>query len=755
MFEHTMLVAAVLSLSTPTADHAPKRSIQVPGHDVILELWTEKDAAGRSVPHYAIGKGAIGNGAGDFSADRATSYTIHLRHGAFDPLGDAPAPAVAPELASGADTSLHLVQFLTQPLPEFREVIAEHGGIVRSYIPNHVHVVEMDEATRDAVAALPFVRWVGPFHPAYRVEEHVFLDAADARASLPVTRYNIMVFEAGMEQKRTIADRIEVLGGVVDRVHAGKFLLEATLTAEQLFQVARWNEVVFIDRWGAYETDMDLIRQVSGANYIEAVAGYTGAGVRGEVLDSGFNVSHGDFAHHPLILHTPVSTSGHGASTSGIVFGDGTGNPQARGMMPEGQGIIADSGEAFTGPPRYDLSGELVQAPYFAVFQTASVGSPRTTTYTSISSDTDAMIFDFDFVHLQSQSNSGGVLSRPQAWAKNIISVGGIRSQNTQTPTDDCWCGFASTGPASDGRVKPDLSHFNDSTFTTTCCGTASYTGTFGGTSGSTPIVAGHVGLVYQMWADGIFGNPVSGGTVFEERAHAATAKALLINTVRPYAFSGATHDLRRTHQGWGLPSLGDLYDERDLLFIIDETEILPNLGSVAYELEAVGGRPFRATLVYADPPGTPGSSVHRINDLSLKVTSPSGTVYWGNVGLLTGNESIPGGSPNLVDTVENVWIEDPEPGTWTVEVFADEVNQDSHVETPELDADFALVVRGVDPGPACPGDVDGDEDVDFDDLLAILAEWGPCVACPEDIDGDGVVGFQDLLVVLAGWGPC
>ncbi len=54
-----------------------------------------------------------------------------------------------------------------------------------------------------------------------------------------------------------------------------------------------------------------------------------------------------------------------------------------------------------------------------------------------------------------------------------------------------------------------------------------------------------------------------------------------------------------------------------------------------------------------------------------------------------------------------------------------------------------------------CPADTDGSGSVDFQDLVALLAAWGPCGGCPEDIDMDGLVGFQDLLVVLAEWGPC
>ena len=55
----------------------------------------------------------------------------------------------------------------------------------------------------------------------------------------------------------------------------------------------------------------------------------------------------------------------------------------------------------------------------------------------------------------------------------------------------------------------------------------------------------------------------------------------------------------------------------------------------------------------------------------------------------------------------------------------------------------------------ACPGDLDGSGNVDFGDLLQILASWGECVECPADLDGSGDVGFSDLLDLLFAWGPC
>ena len=53
----------------------------------------------------------------------------------------------------------------------------------------------------------------------------------------------------------------------------------------------------------------------------------------------------------------------------------------------------------------------------------------------------------------------------------------------------------------------------------------------------------------------------------------------------------------------------------------------------------------------------------------------------------------------------------------------------------------------------AIPGDINGDGIVNTEDLLALLAAWGPCPECPEDINGDGTVNTSDLLILLANWG--
>src|SRR5690606_24702876 len=96
----------------------------------------------------------------------------------------------------------------------------------------------------------------------------------------------------------------------------------------------------------------------------------------------------------------------------------------------------------------------------------------------------------------------------PEAWAKNVFSIGGVAHGNNSSANDDSWQGGnGSTGPASDGRIKPTLCAYYDQTGASDRTGSAGYApgnwyANFGGTSGATPIVAGHNVLAIQMFTD-------------------------------------------------------------------------------------------------------------------------------------------------------------------------------------------------------------------------------------------------------------
>ena len=611
-------------------------------------------------------------------------------------------PAPAAELALPPVGRVFAVQLRTISLPEWRDALAAAGAEIVGFLPHDAHLVRVDPGLVPALRALDVVERVEPWHPAYRIEPEL-LAWLDRPGEAPErVRVRVVAFEWGPAAKDRILRSLAGTGIEPAATWPSGHVLELWTDRDGLRRLAAHDDVSWIDRWSPPEEDMDLVREDAGVNWLETTDGRCGQGVRGEVMDGGVQADHQDF--DGIMIHGNADVSSHGTSTYGIVFGngarDGDGNAQGTGNMPcEGkQGIFADYNNF---GDRFAHTQQLKEAPYFASFQSNSWGSSLTTLYNSISQEMDDIIWRLDIAITQSQSNNGNRSSRPQAWAKNIISVGAIRHQNTLSTSDDAWNFSASIGPAEDGRIKPDVNYWYDSIYTTTTGN--GYTSGFGGTSAATPAVAGILGLMVQMWSDDVWGTSPQGGTVFERQPHASTIKALLVNNAQQYPFAGTTHDLTRTHQGWGRPSARLARERAARSFVVDETERLGVGQSVSYDvLVAAGGGELKVTMVYPDPPGTTSATLHRINDVDLEVTSPSGDVYHGNVGLDASPYSTRGGSPNVVDTVENVFVETPEAGTWTIRITASEVNQDAVLSTPAPDVTFALVVTGAKVGGTC-----------------------------------------------------
>jgi len=652
---------------------------------------TWRESAGERWVSYSRDEGR------SWSRPQALQTALKLHAGDVEP--GQPMPAVPPSLRLPGDGRLFLVQFRTIGLPEWRQALTDLGAEVLSFFPHNAHIVRMDPALRPVVAQMGFVERVEPYHPAYRLApelQSLTLAPTDARA----LRVNVVSFGWGPEAKARILADARQAGARLALWYPSGHILELWANPEQLLRLAAHDEVMWIDPWTPREPDMDLVRQDAGTQWLETTHGTCGQGVRGEVLDGGLDAAHQDF--DGLLLHGSVSSGAHGSSTYGIVFGngdrDGDGNAQATGQMPSStgcpsQGIAADYDVLVD---RFAHTVDLKLPPYNASFQSNSWGNALTTQYTSISHQMDDIIWQLDMAITQSQSNAGSQQSRPQAWAKNIISVGGIRHFNTLTTADDSWTGGASIGPAADGRIKPDVSYWYDGIFTTTSGG---YTSSFGGTSAATPMTAGVLGLIVQMWSENVWGTNPQGNSVYERQPHWSTLKALLVNSAQQYPFSGTGHDLTRTHQGWGRPSARVARERAARSFVVDETRRLKVGEAATYPIVVLPGESeLRVTMAYPDPPGTLSATLHRINDLSLRVVSPSGTIYHGNNGLLAGTASTAGGNPNTIDTLENVIVPAPPAGTWTVEVRAAEINQDAALVTRRIeDAAFGLVVTGGD----------------------------------------------------------
>lgn len=688
------------TIRTTQARIANPRVIAVEGSAKVVAMWDEVSSRGTEA-YYGLSL----DGGRTFPLVGPNAHVVRLAYAGFDPLVSGE-PTIEPGLRSTGN--VYLVQFVIQPLDEFRRDVSAAGGRVERFLTDHTHVVTMDAAAAARVAALPHVRWVGKYHTAYRLSSDIRADLAAGQMDSSAQRYSIECFRVGRAQQDAVAAMVTKLGGVVDLFTDDGYRMEATLTPAQLLAVAAMDEVNYIDPWGGPGgTDMNIIRQLQGATPTLTNLGITGQGVRGEIYDTEVRTSHQAFQNPPVLLHRGSAgnaANAHGSSCYGIVFANWAANPNMNGMCLSGQqGIFCDYtlGSQFGGPvSRLVLNTEAVDptGQYRSTFQTSSVGNAQTTAYTTLSAETDDYLHRVDYLSLQSQSNTGNVNSRPQAWAKNIVSVGGVNWMGTLTKADDNYNG-ASIGPASDTRVKPDLTNCFDAIPTTDNASNNSTT-TFGGTSGATPITAGAFGLMMQLWHQGAFPGHGGGASVFADRPLSVTAKAIMINTAAKYPLTQG--GLTRARQGWGMPAVDNLYNLRNKMLIVNGSDNLRTGESKTYTVTVPAGEPMLAiTMSFKDPKGNPAAAQARINDLTLRATAPNGTtVYFGNSGLGTSNTSTAGGNANTVDTVENIFVANPTAGVWTIRVEGTSVVEDANLATPATDANFALVASGI-VGPA------------------------------------------------------
>ena len=698
----TLLLAA---LSPAQRSDSSAEVFDVPGTDATVRTWsvdgTEKSAVSRD-------RGL------SWTALPDQSYSIHVRGRFFDPkLGDQNIP---PLLSALHDNRLFYVQFRTDVIPEYLTALSRLGVEVTRYVPDQAYIVRMSRGMIAAVDEQPFVRAVADVHTAHKLETSIIDDVVSG--AMGIDTYNIMLVDKKADA-RGLEQAVRALGGTDVAGAQGGVLMVATLTPAQLIAVANDSRVIWVDRLGEPGVDIDMARAQGGMNYVETVAGVDGKGMRGHVIE-GVHGTHPEFAAIPPyrtaaqpVATFTTATSGHGTNTAGEIYARGA-RPLYKGLMPFAQmyytHYLSGPRTIFNTNNRYPLAADLQDATkiYKALVQTSSWGYPQTNQYTSRSAEMDDITFDFPRMFTtNSQSNTSTTASRPQAWAKNVVGVGGFRSQNNSDPSDDCYIcpglnSQASTGPAADGRVGVSFAAFYDSAIRTTS-GASGYTTTFCCTSGATPIINGLAGGAIQMIGDGHFGYPavpVDAQGVpqrFEMRPNLTTTRVLVTLGTRQLPFTG-TRRASRFQQGWGFPNLQDLYDNRDNILLLDEEDVLSQGQSRTYFVWVrPGTSEFRASMHYLEDEALPFANPTRINSLDLWVSEPDGSLHRGNNNsMMNGAWSAPGGAANDRDVHENVFLADPTSGVYRVGVRATAIRADQHRETATMDADFALGIRGI-----------------------------------------------------------
>jgi uncharacterized repeat protein (TIGR01451 family) len=311
-------------------------------------------------------------------------------------------------------------------------------------------------------------------------------------------------------------------------------------------------------------------------------------------------------------------------------------------------------------------------------------------------------------VHSHSSTNGGN----------NAAGNDGCNTSDAGANSANDIIGFSSRGPCADGRQKPDIvapgTHITGGVAQETAPGPlgtaiACFAGTgvcalpgggttgngnnffplgqqfyttSSGTSHSTPAVAGGAALLRQWFLNQGRNAPSP-----------AMTKAFLMNAARYLTGVSANDTLPSPNQGMGGMNLGTAFDDtpRRLRDQLDEDRFTGTGQSRVF-----GGairdpsRPFRVTLAWTDAPGSTTGAAYN-NNLDLEVTV-GGQTYRGNV--FSGAWSTTGGTADVRNNVESVFLPAGTTGEFTVTVTATSINSDGVPNNADpLDQDFALVI--------------------------------------------------------------
>lgn len=473
---------------------------------------------------------------------------------------------------------------------------------------------------------------------------------------------------------------------------------------------------------------------------------WTGEGVLVGVADTGIDKKHVDLKNRveSIILRAgplgEADENGHGTHVCGVIAGDGTASQGevtgvATGARLVVQGIVDDESK-FSGLP-IDL-GELFQEAYDkgVRIHNNSWGMAVKGLYSIDSYEVDEFVYEHpDFLVIFSAGNDGRQTDeehpdpvdggkilpmslRAPATSKNALTVGACCSIRTDGPYQkmnwekysrpykfpvvsgepisgdpDVLAAFSSRGPTDDERIKPDLVAPGTvivSTHSSNAEARSLYDKFDGqymylsGTSQAAPVVAGAAAIIREFYA--------------KDRAHsqpsAALIKATLINgaqwSPRP---SAQWEEVGRPnfHQGFGridlartLPLPDDAKGFKLLFTDVDRkapeslNKSTSGKGAWKRRFTAEPGIPLRLTLAWTDRP-----TKALQQDLDLILITPGAKKIVGNH-FLKRLSAFPTDHRN---NVEQVIVEEPEAGTYTVSVLA--------YNTPFEDQGFSLVVTG------------------------------------------------------------
>lgn len=567
-------------------------------------------------------------------------------------------------------SDLVVIQLSGPVREQWKEQLEDLGATLGDYIPDYAFLAKLArEEQRAEIERLSFVKKVIPYHPQAKL-------APQLRSTLGKTKaveVAVIGFDQQVDMLRTVsrlADEADIKE--IESPKIAPHISIVTMNEDAIGQVIESEDVIAIVPVPENELHNDIAATIIHADEL-ASTGYTGKGQIVGVADTGLDTGdlksmHPDFQGQVKSLYAmgrkddASDRHGHGTHVAGAVLGTGeASNGQYKGMAPDAK-LVFHSIEDRSGKLVTDVE-TILQEAYEdgARIHSDSWGANDKGDYSLSSFLFDRFLWEHpDMTALIAAGNFGvaGYQSvGSPATAKNVIAVGA--SENVRPSLgdhsdnkDEVW-EDSSRGLTADGRLKPDIVAPGTSILSTRSSLAPSknfdkrfndYYAYMSGTSMATPILAGGVAQVRQYLDE-----------QGEKEPSGALLKAMLLTSADDLG-----EDMRK--QGFGRANL----EQAIQTSYKDVKDGLRTREKAEYAVKVTdSSKPLAITLAWTDYPASFAARRTLVNDLNLKVTTPSGE-------RLNGNDFFEAPYDDQVDNlnnVEQIWILQPEKGTYTVTV--------------------------------------------------------------------------------------
>ena len=610
--------------------------------------------------------------------------------------GDPAADQLADLTTAGAR---HIVVMFSGPVSDMDRATLRLGGVtLLSYLGEYAFFAAVDAAQYDAkivgkvggLVAAQTIPLSGKIHPL--LEEYVDGGRGPSWATVGVSDDGsdvagmYVLFHSDVDLGDGL-DAVEARGGVVRDVLNSINGAVIELPLSQVRPLAADDAVQWIEHALPQMSETnDSNRARVQADLAQAPPySLTGAGVKVLVYDAGTaRATHQDF-NGRLTTHDNSGQITHATHVAGTIGGSGTANPLYRGMAPGctliSYGFQWSGGGIFL----YSNPGD-IEADYGAainvqgaVISNNSIGSNTESNGFPCSIQGDYGVTDVLIDNIVRGSLGGGPFRiiwaagnerqgsncdiegygdyysmAPPACAKNHITVGALNSNN------DSMTSFSSWGPTDDGRLKPDISapgcEVGGDGGVTSCSASSNTSyASLCGTSMASPTTCGVATLMLQDYR-------VQFPALPDPRN--STLKILLAHTAIDLGNMGPDYQF-----GYGsIRAVNAINFMRTGNFFEDE---ISQGGVATFKVNATFAQPLKVTIAWDDYPATANAQVALINDLDVRAISPSQQVFYPWT-LNPLNPSAPAVRTvrNSRDNIEQIFIDNPTTGEWTIEVI-------------------------------------------------------------------------------------